>query len=733
MAIKRKKIFKIILISIAGLSAILILINITLNIYFKNILEDTFNQELNANVKIQKVRINFFSSKVKIIGFTITGKNEFNSDTLINIDKAVIALNDYDAKKNLIVLENFSIYNPEINVITSKYGITNWESAISSFSQKDSLNNDEMQVKLFVKNINIINGSIKQIDKINNKQQSVNNININIESNKTDSTINTNFELDVFVNTSYLKNNINSSGNLLIKNDVYNLNSFNKIGETQFNLNGSYSNDTISNGDFFAKLYIDFSNPNNYSNSGKLKIDISGKSLISNIKPTHIGAMLSADSISISNFNKDKYFFDGNLSLGYKEDTTNTIFINSDYINIISNNDTIAGAFNISANNDSLFIESNFTNSDTLHFCNKEDIFTLNIKSDLNCLTDKNISGEFRTYFETYSLIHPNDKNLTINLILHEFNSEFAVEYDYDIFNGKTSIKVPNLQSYYIDSIIDILITTDIKYLDLSKLKTNSPKLKSNLNPQQTTFKLPKHFNYQITTNIDKIITPTTSISNIHSILNITSDKIELEKFHLDIGNGYIDANFCLNYNDTNTSFYNDIIIQNLDFSLLSSSPGLLAGNINLESHNNLPYLYDTTHIINNKGTNLLILKDFRLKTDIFEEYAIDINSIEIDSAKIEINLNEDSLTISPTSFNINDALVNIYGGMHIYNNIMQTNVLIDIPNNYFSTKTKMLLSLIAKNKILKKQKSKSNDRKYYLIQIQGEINNPKVLFFEQE
>ena len=139
MAFKKKKLLKILIIILVSLIAVFLIALVSLNYYFKKSIEDALNQSLNANIKIEKVRINVFSSSIKIKKVSIIGNDNFKNDTLVHFDKTTIKLEDYNTKTGEISLNTIEICNPNIKIITDENGKNCWKNIMKPSSSADTI------------------------------------------------------------------------------------------------------------------------------------------------------------------------------------------------------------------------------------------------------------------------------------------------------------------------------------------------------------------------------------------------------------------------------------------------------------------------------------------------------------------------------------------------------------------------------------------------------------------
>lgn len=723
----KKRIFKIISISITAFVVILIFINSILNYYLRKTLESAFNQELNAITEIDHVRINFFTSRIKIYGFTIIGKEEFKSDTLLHSEKSSIKLKNFIKEDNLIIIDEFILVDPKVNIINSEYGTNNWESALKKVSSNDSITEDT-DFKLFVNHFIIENGELTQLDEATLKEQSLRSLNIDVLSERNEQGFTSDYKISLFTENEYITDSLKSTGVFSYIENTYTLQSNFILGNNQFDFNGSYTPDTISPDSFEANLVFDFNKTEN--NSGLLDVKISGQSFEIDSINSSLTVDILANQVNISNSFNENYYFNGNIELSYSPDVEQYFGFKSENIEIISMGDTISGSFDIRANDKQIFAKSNIYSSDSLTFRNNKIKTCLYFSSNLNGIISKEtqeMPGDFRLSINSKSLTDYNNDMWDLAVTLNESKFNLGINYCTEHITGVTNILIADPQSYLNKSILEIEVNSDIKYLGFGNSTSLSPSINANLDSNNSSFKFPKYFCFTFNTKIDSI---SNGITDLYSQFVFYPDEIGLRNISMNIANGEISGDFMLINENSEINFLNNLEVNDFDLAALFGDGEQISGIINLTSNNQLFSIQDTVPNNSNSGVNQITIKHFKYKTGLFREYEIDEDYFKSDSISLTLKVNADSIELLPSEFTLNNALVKTNGKMNLRNADINTNLLIDIPDSYFGAETKLLLDLISKDLQEKYPQRGHKNRLLYLLEITGNIKDPDFTLY---
>ncbi len=132
-----KKVVLIIIIVVAVILGILI----TVPIFFKQTILDktktTINKKLNAEVEFDGFKLSLFRNFPKVTielqNLSITGKGEFQADTLLAVKTARAKMNIMSLFKNSERnIEEINLIQPKLNLIVGKTGNANWDVTIES-------------------------------------------------------------------------------------------------------------------------------------------------------------------------------------------------------------------------------------------------------------------------------------------------------------------------------------------------------------------------------------------------------------------------------------------------------------------------------------------------------------------------------------------------------------------------------------------------------------------------
>ncbi len=316
MAKKKRKIFKILWISTATIIAVLIFVSIAFNYYLKKSIIEAMDETLNAEVKIDKVRYRVFSSTIDIYGLELKGRNEFKADILLEVKKASIKLEDYDADNNKILLESFNLDSPNIKNITSESGNNCWENILKE-TKKDLTSTDEEGFDLFCNNISITNASLVNEDRSSGKVQSI--LDLNIEANLwSQDTI---IGVDYNINSDYTYAEIDGKSNTFtigLKGAMFfegkEVRSYNKlqINTTPIELNLTVNYDSTINKASNLNLIVDLSEVNldsNIESEGNLYIDLDLNGVFGSVVNPEVELSIFATELKFENKSTNETMF----------------------------------------------------------------------------------------------------------------------------------------------------------------------------------------------------------------------------------------------------------------------------------------------------------------------------------------------------------------------------------------------------------------------------------------
>ena len=137
---------------------------------FKNLIND----QINAKVDFNDIELSFISNfpkaSIKIDGFKVLNDDGFDNVKLadikgIELNMDIMGLINSIRKNTQINVKSIIIEQPEINLITLKNGLSNWDIAIGDTSSIESPNNEESNVSLGLEFFKIVNSNISYTDK----------------------------------------------------------------------------------------------------------------------------------------------------------------------------------------------------------------------------------------------------------------------------------------------------------------------------------------------------------------------------------------------------------------------------------------------------------------------------------------------------------------------------------------------------------------------------------------
>ncbi len=188
---KRKKILTISSIVIA----VLLLIIIVLPFIFKDkiisIVKQEINNTLNAKVDWESVSFTLFKSfpdfKLELKSFYVKGINEFDKDTLAQIDNFALTINLFSViKGDNYEIKSIELNKPRINAIVLKDGKANWDITKPSTDTTKTAE-EPSRFKLALKKVIIRDGYIKYKDDEMNLMMEISGFNHTLKGDLTES------------------------------------------------------------------------------------------------------------------------------------------------------------------------------------------------------------------------------------------------------------------------------------------------------------------------------------------------------------------------------------------------------------------------------------------------------------------------------------------------------------------------------------------------------------------
>ncbi|MDD2635749.1 MAG: AsmA family protein [Bacteroidales bacterium] len=743
MAVNKKKILKVLIISLSSLIAIVLIALVLLNYYFKKSIEDALNQSLNANVKIEKVRINVFSSSIKIKKVSIIGNDNFKNDTLVYFDKTTIKLEDYKAKSGEIYLNTIQIDNPSIKVIIDEDGENCWQNIVKQNANTDtiSLNND---FNLFVNNINVSNAQIIIIDKQTQSTNKFTNINFAINSLKTQNGFESNYKIDLITENTYFNSessiyNFNLYGKINKDNETWGGTAKGNYAWLPLDLNFQVNLDSINKSEswFTACFNLDNTthNTDSLKTNGKIVVDLKTNKQFIYDSSFNLKANVIFDNLSVINSNQEKLFLDFETLLSYSPYQHEKLLIVSDSLFIANNTDTISGFLNMSFNRDKFTSNTFINNTGDIHYSINDISMHLSAISNLNGIITKdlnNLKGLFQ-----YSLkLNTNDISKDDNFELELFGAMDKLNFDYnlglksELIEGQSYLNINNISTYFKNIPTNIKSAITINNIILPNIKNrHSFDFSSKIETSSFDINFPQKINTIFLLHIDSISSEAFAITNINAIVKFGPNSIGIDNLSAQLFNGNIEATYLTNKTQKGVHIDNKYSIKDIDLSAFPNVDDKLEGLLNISGENSIFSTKDTVDYSHNTGYNIINLSKFKLKTDFLKEYEIDEDFISISNADLEITLNKDSLELIPTDIAINKALLKLDATYLISSDNINANILINTPEEYLSKKIQLLIQFISDSK--KEKSKKQSDRLQYLLKITGKTDELKYKIYK--
>lgn len=187
-----KKIAVILAVAVVILSVILLSIPLLFRQNVTDAVKTTINRNLNADVNFSRVKLsllkNFPKVSMELQDVSITGKGEFQNDTLLHITSLQTKI---DVKallgKNVKGIEEIHLAQPHLQLVTSPTGEINWNilketTEIAPLPQQDTSEAENI-FDLRLDNIEIAEADVRYINRVSNTLVILENINLNTSGN----------------------------------------------------------------------------------------------------------------------------------------------------------------------------------------------------------------------------------------------------------------------------------------------------------------------------------------------------------------------------------------------------------------------------------------------------------------------------------------------------------------------------------------------------------------------
>lgn len=750
MAKKKRKIFKILWISTASILAVLIFVSIAFNYYLKKSILQAMDETLNAEVKIDKVRYRLFSSTIDIYGLELKGKKEFKNDILLDVTKTSIKLEDYDADNNKIILEHFNLDSPNMKNITSESGDNCWENILKE-TKKDSTSIEEDDFEFFCNNISITNASIVNEDRSNGKTQSISDLNIEANLWSEDTIIGVDYKIDSDFSYVELDGESNTytiglKGTMFFEGkEIRSYNNL-QINNTPIELNLTVNYDSTINKESNINLIVDFSKvyfDNNIDTDGSLHIDFGINGIFDSIVNPEIELSVFATELKFENkTTKELLYCDFVLDADYLLGEERFVRARTTDFFMSLVGDTISGDIDFEFNDTECLASSDMKGE--IDLSNLKNVFgdpflnvggLLTVFSDLNGLLNKesnNLLGSFNLNYENInqdSLVGLNSMSIAFDKSNFQFNLDLIT----DFFAGKSKLTINDIRNIYLEKETKITGVTHLFKVDIPITKNRSFSFPEKLDEEGGNWQFPKSTSTKHTIIVDSLIIGNKCITEINCDLIYAPGKIGFENLNLSVSEGRILGDFVVTENHNGDIFIrNNIDIKDLDLSYLSNEEIEMSGLVNFEGENRICAIDDSTSLYKNQGRNKLLVQNFKFETDLLRDYSIDEEYIYVDSLEFDFYIEGDELKLLPTKFNVNEVEVAGLVSLNFMNETMYSDVLLNVPDKYLSSKVKIFISMFSKE--LEQNNSRRTQKEnysLYQLNISGRMRNLNYKIYE--
>lgn len=739
MKIRLKRWHKISLISIASLTVILILFNIWLNGFVRRNLEESFNSMLDAKVTIEKVRVNFFSGSVKILGLYAIGNNEFSKDTLLSFETLTLKAESFNRKEKKIVFKEIKITDLDVKAIFSDKGKSCWEKIQKKGG--DAKQKDEFEdYSILIKSISLESANITVINRQKNEIQQIKNLNISIlsseEAGKTISEFNAAFNY---------KNEYTDIENFGLNGKVT-LNDKNILADANIlfdgfplKLNLDLNTDSLPESISKLKLEVDFANLPKTSNNlykGKLAISASSKGLFSSNPEINFAANIIADSVIFRDkTNNSSLIADFNVELNYEYSQQRNIKFASEKVFLLSGIDTLAGSFNFAINDTILIANSNLAGSfsfDILNNIFKSSTFlpklNLNISSNLSGTVnskENNLNGEFTS-------------NLNLNAELFKI-PEHIIKFNKDVFEVKTSIvseylvgsfnySMKNFKNIFATGQVKQEINADISFISIPETN-KSFALEPAMMVNDFSYNLSEKTDLSVNIAIDTIKITDKFITDINTNIKFIPQLTDIANCRMTIGEGRFSGFAKMTKEDTVWKSEIDFHLKDLNLNFFNDEKTEISGIVNFDIKDSFYTEKDSTFFSKNIGLNSFSIKDFRYKTSLMRDYDIAEDYIIVDDCVATVSLNKDIISFDLNKTEVNDIELNAKGKYNFISDEILVTALMYVPKKYISAKLKLALAVFSEKS--EKEIPKRANMSSLILKVDGSLDNPKFHVYE--
>jgi len=721
---------------------------LSLKFFFKKSLEEELNKVFNAQVKIGKLDLKFFAGQIQIRDILIIGQGEFENDTLISCEKLRLDLEDFDKKTNAIVFSNILLDNLTIKNIISENENLCWDNILNKeIIEKDSLyKDDEAFQKMSVKfrQIVLTDGIIENIDRKNNKEQKLSDIQFKLELNSDVEDLEANFNLECLYSTE-LQNELKcrANGDFVSFKDDLSANA--KICLNEFPLSCKFfmNTDSLENSKITINANTDLSNikskTNNYK--GEILFDLEALVSLKNMSVSNLDYCLLADSLVIKNKKSlDSIFinFEYDVKLNNSESFANTSSLKN--LNICSAKENLTGDFFMELSDTNYCLSSSLNGefsyknfAKILELENKNFDFNLEAKSDLKYeynLHKNSKQGDFLVS-SNFTSFNFEMTNAEIEFKNNEFvlNSDFYSKYS----QGDFVINFGDFTNYIKQKPILFASQFNFSKLTIPKFEIGDKKVSKKPIPSFPSKNLKPSFSSKVklstTCKIDTLNIFDKDIFNIETNFIMDSEHLVFKSNKIILEEGDLKFNFEKLKKGEDNLFITEFDLNNFALNyFLDEKDTSISGWLTANIHNTI-YL-DKENSAKSYGENRIALQQFQQQSDIFGEYGIaDEKYLKISDFEAKFILKNDSLNLLPFRMKLNDLNADLVGDIDLKLKKLNFSIMLDIPEHYYTNLVKVALYAFSEKSEVKLPKKPK--RIFRLLKIQGDLEKPQFVLYE--
>ncbi len=712
-------------------------LKLVLNSYLRKSLETELNKTFNAEVKISKLNLKFFSGAIEFHDLIIIGKGEFNNDTIIACQSIIVEFEGFNSKTNTLALKSILLDNLKLKNVISESGELCWDNLINTSAIKVS--QDELQEQFLIKlrQFVITDAIIEIIDRRNNEMQKLSNLNFVLNLKDVDQEIFANYNFDCIYSSKMFENfKCISSGDIHNINNNYNAHALLELNNFPINIDFSLNSDSVfKTSEIILDLKTDFSKfrSDKAKFKGKSELKLQFLANIVDFNLPKFDFSFIADSIIIVNkTSNDSAFINFQTQTHFNFEN---FYLNKNIsnLNIYTSEQQLIGDFDMELKDTSFCAFSNLNGN-----INSEKIFEIcgwnfdNFNLELSSLADLDYqysttnnqeNGKFEADFCLKTPFFEIN-NTKIEFFDKVFDLKSNISNDLYIANSKLEIK--DIKNFTQSKQMQINAEINIPKLKLPDFhyKTQELKSKNNLDERfpKLIFSFPEKIKFDLVFKLDSLEFLDKQILNIENYFKMSNTFISLSSNKIFIDNGFLNYEFALQKLNNDTALISHFNVSNLNLSYFTEANGIL--NLNLDN---------TIYLGNEKaktfGENLVSLSGYSSPSEVFKKYKISEDSLKIGDFEAKIILKNDSLQLLPFVMRINDIIARLDGNLDITSENIDVNIFVDTPKEYLSKELKIAIAIFSKKSDKKLVSQKGRVLKH--VKIQGNVKKPEFLIYE--